>query len=307
MNRLYLVIILILIICVIIPLTLFFCPIETNHIGYMDKKIISTEHFNGSYLNDSIIARRRSPAYTVNIHKHLQIKDKNSDWKDFVIGDENFYEDPRVFKTKDNLYPHIIMWTQIKNILNPVAGLYASLLTMTNKVVKKIKLYDTDNPSDIQKNWVLLNSDNLHDTHWSQWLGPEHKVVRVDMLTGEIKKGWTTTSIPKLRGGTPFIEYNNKLYSVCHITKYIPRKISCKFIEIDNQIPYKVRRISKDFTFTKNPRYEFPCGIKYDDEYIYILLGVNDEKLVEIKLKIDDFMKNLYDYSSDYSSTSVIE
>ena len=51
-----------LIICIIF-VVLYKCPIETEHIPYFDKKILSNEHFNGSYLNNDIIARRVKKKY----------------------------------------------------------------------------------------------------------------------------------------------------------------------------------------------------------------------------------------------------
>lgn len=281
-----------LIICIIF-VVLYKCPIETEHIPYFDKKILSNEHFNGSYLNNDIIARRVKKK---GFHKNLQIRDHDSKWKDIVFGNKNFYEeDPRIFKTNDHLYPYIIMWTQVNsmNYKEKSIMLFASLLDIGKNSITIIKLYDPENPKSIQKNWILLNADNIHDTHWVQWFGPVYKTIRVNMFTGEIKEGWKTKGIANLRGGSPLFEYNNKLYGVCHITKYFPRKISLQLIEIDNKIPYKISRISKEFTFTKNPTYEFPCGIKFDGIFVYILLGINDTSLVEIKMKIKDFIGNL--------------
>lgn len=274
------------------------CPIESpNHIPYESKNIVSEDHFNGTYLNDNIIARRSS-LYGVNRYRHMQIIDKNMEWKDFIIGkNEHFYEDARIFKTKDKLYPHIIMWTQFESDIGSLNTtnftLYASLMSVSDKLVNPIKLYDIDKPAAKQKNWILLNSKDLVDTHWSQWMGPNHKVVRVDMFTGKIQNGWETPGVPKLRGGTPLFEHNGKLYGVCHVTKYLFRKISCKLVEIDKHAPYKIKRISEEFTFEKNPRYEFPCGIKFDGVYVHILLGVDDKKLIEIKMKISEFVSYL--------------
>jgi hypothetical protein len=305
MKGVYIVIIsffLILLIFSIITTVLYYCPIEVEHIPYHDKKIISREHYNGTYLNNAIVARRKLFDF-YNRHQHMQISNKNSNWKDFVLGKDKYYEDARIFKINDNLYPHIIMWVEfgdVRKYQDPKDGftLCASLLNTTNNVIKVITLYDPEFPLDKQKNWVLLNANDLHDTHWTQWFGPKHKVMRVNMLTGEIKHGWTTHGVVNLRGGTPLFEYNNKLYGVCHVTRYFPRKICCRLIELDSKPPYKILRISKEFTFHKNPKYEFPCGIKFDGNMVYILLGLDDSELIEVKITIKDFIKHLKDPDS---------
>lgn len=289
-------------IATLLAIILHFCPIESpNHIPYESKKIISEDHFNGTYLNDNIVARRSS-LHNVNRYRHMQIMNKDMEWKDFMIGEstgknENFYEDARIFETDDKLYPRIIMWTQFEGDIGSLNTtnftLYASLMGVSVRLVNPIKLHDVDNPTAKQKNWILLNSDNLSDTHWSQWMGPVHKVVRVNMFTGEIRNGWETPGVPKLRGGTPLFEYKGKLYGVCHMTKYLFRKISCKLVEIDKHAPYKIKKTSEEFTFEKNPRYEFPCGIKFDGVYVHVLLGVDDKKLIEIKMKIGEFISHL--------------
>ena len=284
------------VLAVVLPIVL---PIYDPPIPSFEKRVLSNEHFNGTYLNNNILARVKSKQVLgPNSPKHMQVMDGDNKWVNFILKrDNNHYEDARAFRTKDNQYPNIIMWTEFDDNAFSKKGwntvLCASLLSPMTQVIKSIRLFDPDDPKQRQKNWILLNSDNLHDTHWTCWFGPEHKVVRVNMFTGEIKNGWTTPGIPKLRGGTPLFNIGNKLYGVGHITHYFPRKITCKIMELDNTPPYMITKTSKEFTFTENPKYEFPSGIKINDNTVYILLGLDDEKLIEIKMKLQDFMSFL--------------
>lgn len=273
----------------IIVLIIFFRNREYFESLDIEGKIISNTHFNGTYLNDNKIITRLNN-YN-NKHLHKIDSDRLSDF--VIYNTKHNCEDPRIFKTNSKEFPNIVVYTEYDDINRKHIGLFASLINNKEETVNKIRLYDPENKDSIQKNWILINSNDLENTHWIMWFGPKFVVMRVNMVTGELKHGWTTKGIKDIRGGTPFFEYNGRLFGLCHISIDFPRQIVNKIIELELNPPYKIIGESKPFTFTKNPKYEYACGIKLVNNKVYVLVGLDDKQLVEFQISINDFLSKI--------------
>ena len=230
-------------------------------------KIISNEHFNGSYINDMIIARK-------NIKQNQLF---NSKWIDFTLIDGY---DIRVFNFNND---HILTWT--KDFYH-FAALYKN-----NQLYYITKLFDSQKV-ERHKNWILLwNQTDLCNTKWIVWFGPLLKIATVDFITKNVKVNTMSYGYKNIRGGTPFVEYNGYYYCFAHERSYFPRSIKCVLIKMNKYI--QIENQSKPFTFFEDSYYEYPMSFKYENDYFYLLLGKNDKQLVEIEMSVNDLFKML--------------
>ena len=176
-----------------------------NEIQIQNKRYIK-EGFNGSLINDNIIIRApkgkirpfsKILPFTQAIkppHSCLQTYNitKNEFNNDIILKDKSIaYEDGRVFKVSNN--KAILSYVKIQNFPNKLSQLIARYISLfPQKIIGPEIVLNFD--GKVHKNWILINGENELDTHWTSHLHPYHHVMRVNMITGEITKGWRTKS-----------------------------------------------------------------------------------------------------------------
>ena len=266
-----------------------------HNCDYMESEsyntILKDNYFNSAYCGDSIVSRKCkvNPISFGPFHfsgrmdsSYIYIIENDNEKK--ILDTHLNTEDPRVFETRDSKYPWIITWVETIGSNPSSIKLYAGLMDKGKNITNKIQLKTPE--SEIQKNWILINSNNLKETLWSCWYYPKHIVYQVDMFTGDTNLKYESDSSPeaqKIRGGTNYIEYGDKLYAIGHKKSIVPYKISCILYSIENSPPYKISKVSNDFTFSRNKYIEYPTSIKKEgNDKLKILLGIEDKNTVEV-------------------------
>ena len=307
-NRPLFITLIILVIIILIILSLFFSEFiyyrSWNGIPIQNKRYIK-EGFNGSLIDNNNIIIRAPKAkfkkfakfvpFGVLVrapHTYLQTCNitENKFSNNILLKDPNIsYEDSRVFKVSDNIGILSYVKRYIDNNLSQLIARYI-LLSPLNITGPEIVL-NFDNK--VHKNWILINGENELDTHWTCYLSPYHVVMRVNMNTGEVKKGWRTKS-PKfaknLRGGTNMVKINNKIAAIAHTKSKFPYYIDHQYYELENKPPYRIIYCSKRFKINKNNYIEYPMSLIHIQNDLYNLsFGVDDQKTCICTINLKNF------------------
>ena len=202
--------------------------------------------------------------------------------------DDLNFEDPRIFPISST--NAILTYVSAsRGSPNTIPCLIARCIDRSFALGPPVVLKESE--TKIQKNWILLDGTNIRDTHWSCRLYPMHVVMRVDMITGQCKHGWTTQAPSRtpsfaelpggVRGGTNMTAGDGTLMAFGHVKKRFRRCSAIRY-RCDDAPPYTITYFGEEQNFTGHMT-EYPTHLTSSS----LLIGLNDEVLAEVFLDLD--------------------
>ena len=166
--------------------------------------------------------------------------------------------------------------------------------TVEQRCLKKV------NQHTIEKNWVLIQSNNVIKTYLKAIYNWSPNLIIGDIVDDQFVETHQI-KVPEffkyLRGSTNGVIIKDEIWLMCHAVSYEDRRYYYHIVVVLDKYTYKLKKYTPFFTF-EGEKVEYTLGFNYLDDQDTILIGysVYDKSTKYMNIQRDYFENMMISY-----------
>jgi tetratricopeptide (TPR) repeat protein len=251
---------------------------------------------NGNYVNQDKI-RTKNAIAIIDISKPIwkNIQEFELKYDDSIDNHYVGLEDVRIFNDD-----YIIYYNSNRGISYGNMEIEHGIIDLSKESTVEQRCLKKVNQHTIEKNWVLIPSNNVIKTYLKAIYNWSPNLIIGDIVEDQFVETHQI-KVPEffkyLRGSTNGVMIKDEIWLMCHAVSYEDRRYYYHIVVVLDKYTYKLKKYTPFFTF-EGEKVEYTLGFNYLDDQGTILIGysVYDKSTKYMNIQRDYFENMMISY-----------
>ena len=251
---------------------------------------------NGNYVNQDKI-RTKNAIAIIDISKPIwkNIQEFELKYDDSIDNHYVGLEDVRIFNDD-----YIIYYNSNRGISYGNMEIEHGIIDLSKESTVEQRCLKKVNQHTIEKNWVLIQSNNVIKTYLKAIYNWSPNLIIGDIVDDQFVETHQI-KVPEffkyLRGSTNGVMIKDDIWLMCHAVSYEDRRYYYHIVVVLDKYTYKLKKYTPFFTF-EGEKVEYTLGFNYLDDQDTILIGysVYDKSTKYMNIQRDYFENMMISY-----------